>query len=608
MLLRYLSHHTTFSSKRPFVPQDALSHIGLYWRVDTQFANIMNGRGIEKEKWISAFNHLISLLIGVKIINSLVDIADSNFNDLTLDKINKYIEFDLTAYDRSFIGNISDLLKALNQKFTEFEMWVANVNKVDEPLFIPGVSFLKNIISQVKDSMPTFSRAIYFVYIDEYENLLKYQQRIINTFLKHSEEPLIFNIAMKNMGFSTRETLGNESIVDISDYRTHNIEELLSDDFNYFAAEIAFLNLSIAGYDCLPIDIEVLRDPGNIFKRVEASYREKVNENIKVIFPGLTHNELALTVFKDQSLKRILKNNISAALKLKGSYLEAENFIREELPKASIVSMSLLFRKSLSPNEILSELDLLANNAINRFTGSAQWIHNNFIGSLLLIYKSHKKICPFYAGFEAFCKLSKGNLRHFLELCHKSLSQTTEANEVLSTLTVSPKMQAQAAKQAANAFLGEVRSFGVLGNQLHAFVLRLGAIFSLAHSNKAQSEPEQNHFSITHDTLEDNHIQDFLKEAVKWSVLFEEKETKIKNTLQPSLLEYILNPIYSPYFEISYRKQRKISFTLTDFTTIVSGSYADFQTVLKKFSKTYDVDVDETNSPLFAYAFEDHIT
>src|SRR5450759_4601666 len=32
MLLRYLSHQSMFSPARPAVPQEALLHIGLYWR------------------------------------------------------------------------------------------------------------------------------------------------------------------------------------------------------------------------------------------------------------------------------------------------------------------------------------------------------------------------------------------------------------------------------------------------------------------------------------------------------------------------------------------------------------------------------------------------
>ena len=36
MLLRYLSHQSTFSPQRPSVPDETIRHLGLYWKVDTQ--------------------------------------------------------------------------------------------------------------------------------------------------------------------------------------------------------------------------------------------------------------------------------------------------------------------------------------------------------------------------------------------------------------------------------------------------------------------------------------------------------------------------------------------------------------------------------------------
>src|SRR5437879_5839182 len=56
MLLRYLSHQSAFSKTRASVPANEIEHIGLYWRVDTQFAAVMNERGLAMDVWQSAFN------------------------------------------------------------------------------------------------------------------------------------------------------------------------------------------------------------------------------------------------------------------------------------------------------------------------------------------------------------------------------------------------------------------------------------------------------------------------------------------------------------------------------------------------------------------------
>ena len=72
---------------------------------------------------------------------------------------------------------------------------------------------------------------------------------------------------------------------------------------------------------------------------------------------------------------------------------------------------------------------------------------------------------------------------------------------------------------------------------------------------------------------------DFLDELVKWSVLYDFKLTKQKNL--ESGREYLLNPIYSSYFTISYRKKRRIDISNTDFETIAFGNADAFTKLLR---------------------------
>ena len=62
MLLRYLSHESAFSPSRPSLDQSTLEHIGIYWRADTQFASLLQGRGHPDHLWRAAFGHLSALV------------------------------------------------------------------------------------------------------------------------------------------------------------------------------------------------------------------------------------------------------------------------------------------------------------------------------------------------------------------------------------------------------------------------------------------------------------------------------------------------------------------------------------------------------------------
>jgi hypothetical protein len=605
MLLRYLSHQSTFSKSRQLIPDDALEHIGLYWRVDTQFAAVMVERGLPEDIWSSAFNHSIALFLGLEVLRSIRNIARSQCRALDWSEVENGVFDRLSVFDPSFSGSLDHFEKSLENRVWEFELWVANVRKAKEPTFLPGVQFLTALISHAKELMPALKNAIYFVYVDEFENLLQYQQRILNTCIKHSELPLIFNIAMKRHAIETLKTVGAESIQNIADYREHDLEAcLLESDFQVFAAEVLFLNLHLAGVHDVPIEAAALRDPGKLALRKDRIYKDRVLNSIRRVFPGLSHEELAKSAFENESLKRKIRERIEKPLQLRGSSVGVDKLFRPHLPQATITVTALVHRKRLTAEEVAQEMDLLEAGRENKFTAGPGWIHNNFIGCLLWLYEAHSAVCPFFAGFDTFCILSRGNLRHFLELCHTSLNQLPGGLQA-DQFTVSPELQAKAARQASTAFLNEIPAFGKLGDRLHTFVFRLGSLFALAHRRPTQSEPEQSHFAITSGSkILNEEDAKFLREAEKWSVIFVAEETKLKSDIQLASFEYLLNPVYSPYFNITCRKKRKLGLSTEDLEILIRGSFDEATKLLRQFSKQWEIEEDATATLFFRFAEE----
>jgi hypothetical protein len=602
MLLRYLSHQSAFSTDRAPVPLESLQHIGLYWRADTQFAAAMNGRGIADDVWHSAFNHLLAVTNGLEVLASLRSIAGSHLNEIDKSAVFDVQFSELAPYFPSPPpSTIEDLQSHLETTRREFQMWVNNVHTSSIPRFLPGAPFLFDLIRLIKKAVPCLSNSTYFIYVDEYENLSTYQQRIVNTCLKHSESPLIFNLAMKRNAFVTRETLGNESIMEIADFRMHNLEDYLRQDFEVFAAEILFLNISSAKPTLVPFDVSLLRDPSRLGERRSDNHKRRVTDAAERLFPDVPQRQLAEMAFADSSIRGSLQDRISMALRDRGTTVKVEEVFDATYPEASIVVPALLHRKTLDPSVVAKEFASLRRGEVNKFTGPTDWVHNNFVGCLLHLYEPHSRTCPFYAGFRTFCLLARGNIRHLLELCHKAIARV----ETLGTtggLKVPPLEQAEAARQASTDFLKEVRSFGKIGNQLHTFVLRLGSVLALAHSRPTQSEPEPSHFSIRPRVLQlETQDQDFIREAVKWSVLFEEEETKQKDHIAQANVEYVLNPIYAPYFRITYRKRRRLEFTAEEFVTLTRGTYDDVRSLLKRLTEQWLVDLESVNDTLFSH-------
>jgi hypothetical protein len=202
--------------------------------------------------------------------------------------------------------------------------------------------------------------------------------------------------------------------------------------------------------------------------------------------------------------------------------------------------------------------------------------------------------------------LSRGNIRHFLELCYKSINRALADEKYAERgkytgKPISSLLQAEAARQASTDFLGEIPSFGPHGNQLHTFVMRLGTLFELAHQRPSLSEAEQSHFSITPGTKDLSMREEtFLRETTKWSVLFEEEATKTKEDYSPVNFDYLLNPIYAPYFHISYRKRKKLDLTTDQLVCLIGGSFQEVRTLFKDFAKRWDVEPTATAPSLFS--------
>lgn len=560
MLLRYLSYHSQFSADRITLPENAADSVGLYWKADTQFLRIMQKRGLTEEDWSPVFDHYLNLRLGLEILSSIKLIANSSYEPVTkesLDDVNFEGVLDFGFECTGFEG----VLKEIKSRIRQTDTVIQNVRDISSLEKLP-VSFLHYLVEASKEQVTGLDRTVFSVYIDEYENLLNYQQRIINTRIKHSEPPLIFNIAIKVNGMSETQTLSDERLENKADYAIVNLDaEIERSGFDDFVAEIFLKKLSEASSTIakdLRIDLNSCSNPDSLDIRFSAEYKRHCREVVERIFPGRSHQDLADEIFDTPRYYKKLCSEIKRALELRESDLNPKEFVLEGNRRASIVCSSLLYRKSLDPLEVKAELDKLELGLDNRFTNKTAWEHNNFIGCYLRIIRSHKAGSKFYSGFDVYSALSGKNLRHFLELC-KSAFSLLDDSKLTESFIIDRKLQHIAAKNTSEELVKEIARFTPLGSQLSNFVKAVGRIFQLCQEKETQSETEVTHFGIKEDEspLTDDD-EKFFKEAEKWGVLQPIESTKNKSSASAAIYDYVLNPVYSPFFLISYRKGRKI--------------------------------------------------
>ena len=278
MLIRYLCHTTQFSPKRQTITEADYKRVGIYWKMDVQFSKLMSMRGADETLWLNAFINMGVLVLTKEIIESLYNIK--SINPIAGKEIDDIDFGGLQDFDPLIPSHLDTLRVYINSQYNKFQSWVSNYKKIEQPIFYPK-HFLDCIITIIKTRVTLLRNSFYSVYIDEYENLIDTHKRIINTWVKHSQSPIIFNIAMKHNSLDVTETLSDEHIVEIHDYRLIDIERLLKDYFATFASEIFLLKVHI---NLVPIfdSTDYLFDtsPETLNKRTTSKYIDSINNKI----------------------------------------------------------------------------------------------------------------------------------------------------------------------------------------------------------------------------------------------------------------------------------------------------------------------------------------
>lgn len=586
MLLKYLDYHTAFSEKRSVIPDHEISHIGIYWRVDTQFCNSLNHRGVNEHEWISIFESYFALVIAVEIIRSVRAIAKSAFKNYSMEGFGE-LRFNSAAdFHQDYPVEPTKLEAFLEAKRRNFASWISNISSIQKPLLPPGKVFLEALIGDIKNTV-TLRDAAFFIYVDEVENLVPYQRRVLNSFLKHSQRPLIVSFTSKELSNETATT-GSESINATHDFRLLPLDELSNDsERKVFFAEVFLANLDLANKVCHTPLLTELRDPNSVSSRSSDLHKEKIFLAIKARFPSKSYKEIAYDAVNEPGIFNTLKDRISKALALHKTDTTIDQFLEYRcVPDALVIVPALLNRPRNNPEDILNHLKSYTQNTGSSFE-KKDWIHNNLVGALLELYRPYGRICPIYSGYDTFFTMANNNLRHLLILCYKALEVADLADENVNEISLD--IQARAAYEAADQLIREIKTFGSQGERLRMFVLRLGSVFRALQSVPAMSEPEQNQFSINSGNRVLNTTEtDFLAEAKKYGIITEQLETKTKGQIGSDIVDYQLNPIYSPYFQISYRRKRKIDLSVEEFHVLALGTEDEYKVLSTKLFKHQD--------------------
>lgn len=543
-VLKGLSYKGQFALQDTSIEKfDNLDFIGIYHRVNTNHVRAFKDGGIDQSIWLKIFGHYFNLIICREIVQFMYWHKEKSPKDMELSAT----ECHIIAQSLRFTNNcqsFSSLLEGIEEKMYEFQSQINNIADGDVPdLSMSGDPI--RILTEKVVSLPQFSNKMFYILIDEYENLEDYQQIVVNTLIKHNSEDFTFKIGVRELGWRIKQTLNpSESLIDPADYVLFDITKKLTEEsrFGDFAKEVCQKR------------IQELIDED---KRGEFSIEKSLQ--------SISMEEEALLLKVNES--KLMKGYLSLPKEMLGGieYLTPLNkFFLAHWAQSHDISLEEMVNKFIS-NPTKSKSD-----------------YDNYKYSMLFKIRKGRGmvgIQKYYAGWQIFILLSHGNIRYLMELVYRTYEKHIKGNNDLLS-PVSPSDQTIAAQEIGLKNLMELEGLSNYGAQLAKLLLGFGRIFNVLACSDGKIRPEVNQFCIK--GVQNSERLQIIKEAVMNLALIRVPGNKLNDEENTRESMYMLHPIYAPYFVYSHRKKRKLDVTENELMDIIQNKKEAFDVILSK--------------------------
>ncbi|MBH1366875.1 hypothetical protein I5U36_01600 [Stenotrophomonas maltophilia] len=374
---------------------------------------------------------------------------------------------------------------------------------------------------------------VVFCCIDEYENLLDYQQAILNTYIKHAEDPLTYKIGLRKFGLRNRRTIDEGDLLACPD--DYDEIEIADNGFSEFAKAVAEARLRRANEEGVS---------------VSRSLREFLSE--------LTFAEEARLLGAPE-VASIVRKEIEGS-----SSLELSSFV------GSLPDESAYFIKFWAESEGGS-IEVLAADWMRNPQSWATRLGNYGYASLFWLSNGRKgaRIRKYYSGEKVLLAMAGGNIRYFLELIDLAISYEQPTASTGGLYSVSAKAQTLAAREVGKRRLSQLDGLAENGPQLKRAVLGLGKVFFELARNPLGRTPEATSFVLAGDAVSCERVRDLLFEGVAHLAFEVDARTKATSTSEVKDEEFRIHRIFSAFFEMSHRKKRRITVSASDVLALL---------------------------------------
>jgi len=452
-----------------------------------------------------------------------------------------------TSLNLPAVENFRDLADKLEAARLSFEAKVNNI--VDSATHLElsmQAAPIDTLIDEIA-KLPHFSGKSFFFLIDEYENFEDYQQQVVNTLIKHSQS-YSFKVGIRELGWRCRTTLNEtEKLISPSDYVRIDITDRLQGEmFRTFAAKVCNSRIG------------------------RVSINEQHIRDVAAILPSLS---------EDEEAERLGAASVAQEVRQQLSILVEDKSLLE-----SFTSLELYFLHFLAKGRKKSLVETFGEANAN--LSSWRQSFDNYKHALLYTIRRRKRgLSKYYCGWPVFVQLAAGNIRYLLELVDRSLILHLANSEEAEADAISAETQTFAAQYVAEKNLKELEGLSVHGARLTRLLLGLGRIFGLMATEAEGHTPEVNQFHLSDgdSSAEDQRdSEQLLTQGTMHLALIRPAGTKLADEGDTRAYDYMVHPIFTPFFVFSYRKKRKMNLSAADLIGLVRDPRTTIRTILNR--------------------------
>ncbi len=517
---------------------DQIKHaggLGFYIRIDGPVLRSFQGHGVKSEEWNAIFIHYLEIIIAKSYFECLQALElEKELYELVLN----------TSFYKSIgelIGNnnvssIQGILDTLNTAIEEVNNFRGTI-----PFYDKGFTPKKGFASQsLIFGLPTIfnkylnkvnHRIRFIVFIDEYENYLEEQQRVINTLLKFTNDFIKFRIGMRLEGFRTTATISKDDFIkEGREYRKVVIEEILIRNKGY---------------------IQLLKEICK--KRLETipSFKNQGKTDIEQFLSSSEYFEKEAKDIVGKNRKRISEYFSS---RISNSAIDIIGI--PENPLLQILSYIWIIR-GISPKETKKSMDGFIQRdfhikMVNKY--KMDYIDKYKLSLMFILCSIYRKRKQYYS-FNTFAFLSSGIIGSFLELCRRTFqyAEFEDKEGLIKNGLITNDHQTKAALDVAESELQQLIRIEEYGSKIYRLIVNIGNIFRYFHIDEKLRYPETNQFSIDPNMIETPIYREAFLCSIKWSAIQRKPHFQQSSPGHPRKDIFMLNRLFSPNFQISYR-------------------------------------------------------